>query len=137
MPVRPMRADERAAVEAMMAQLWPEDAPEDYDFGEVVWVWERETGGLGGFVSAALRPWAEGCASAPCPYVEGWWVAPDLRRRGVGGALFAAVEDWARSQGFTELGSDALLENTASRAAHVALGFEPILRLELFRKRLG
>src|SRR5438067_1734925 len=27
-----------------------------------------------------LRPWAEGCKSMPVPYIEGWWVAPDLRR---------------------------------------------------------
>ena len=137
MPVRPMREEDRPAVEAMMAQLWPEDDPDTYDFGEALWVWERETGDLGGYASAALRPWANGCDSTPCPYVEGWWVAPDLRRRGVGRALFAAIEDWARERGFAELGSDAHVENTVSRAAHVSLGFEPTMRLEFFRKRLA
>ena len=96
MPVRPMREDDRPAVAAMMAQLWPDEDPADYDFGEALWVWEGEDGALGGYVAAALRPWANGCQSTPCPYIEGWWVAPELRRRGVGRALFAAVEDWAR-----------------------------------------
>ena len=136
MPVRLTRPDEVPQVQAMMRALWP-DAGE-YDFSdEMVLVWEREGGGLGGFVSYSLRPWAEGCDSTPVPYIEGWWVAPDLRRPGVGRALFAAVEDWCRAHGYTELGSDVEVENDVSQRAHAALGFEPTLRLQFFRKRLG
>ena len=120
----------------MMRALWPDAG--DYDFGdEAVFVWERAEGGLGGFVSFSIRAWAEGCASAPVPYVEGWWVAPDLRRSGVGRALFAAVEQWARENGYVELGSDVELHNAVSIAAHEALGFEPTIRVQYFRKKLG
>jgi aminoglycoside 6'-N-acetyltransferase I len=59
-----------------------------------------------------------------------------MRRQGVGRALIAAVEVWARKQGLKELGSDTELENGSSIAAHAALGFEPTQRLQCFRKRL-
>ena len=136
MPVRAMRPDELPAVEAMVRALWPA-APEPYDFGdEQVLVWARDGGDLGGFISFSLRPWAEGCDATPVPYIEGWWVAPDLRRTGVGRTLVAAVEDWCRAHGFDELGSDVEVDNAASLRGHEALGFEPTLRLQFFRRRL-
>lgn len=119
----------------MMAALLGEDGPYDFS-GETVFVWERATDGLGGFISVSLRPWAEGCGSEPVPYIEGWWVAPDLRGAGVGRKLVAAVEQWCRKQGFMELGSDVELDNIASLQAHAALGFEPTIRLQFFRKIL-
>ena len=72
----------------------------------------------------------------PVPYVEGWWVASDLRRSGVGRALIEAIEQWCRANGYAELGSDVELDNAPSLAAHAALGFEPTLRLQFFRKRV-
>jgi aminoglycoside 6'-N-acetyltransferase I len=130
-----MHPDEVTEVQAMMRALWP--AEDAYDFSnEMVLVWEREDGGLGGLISFSLRPWAEGCDSTPVPYIEGWWVAPDLRRTGVGGALIAAVERWCLERGYRELGSDVELGNDVSLRAHAALGFEPTVRLQFFRKRL-
>ena len=130
-----MRDGDRPAVIAMMTELWP-DFDGDYRDEEVV-VWERDDGTLGGFASYALRPWAEGCASMPVPYLEGWWVAPELRRRGVGRALVAAIEAWARAHGHVELGSDALVDNHTSHAAHAALGFDEVERVVAYRKRLA
>lgn len=136
MPVRPLRSEELPAAIEMMRALWPTES--DYDFSdEQVFVWEREGGGLGGFVSFSLRAWAEGCEATPVPYIEGWWVAPDLRQSGVGRALVAAVEAWCRAHGHRELGSDVELENVDSLRAHAALGFEPTLRLQYFRKPLS
>ena len=116
----------------MMRALWP--TPDPYDFrDESVFVWQRDDGsGLGGFVSFSIRPWAEGCDSSPVPYIEGWWVAPDLRGTGVGRALVDAVERWGLEHGYWELGSDVDLNNEASLRAHAALGFEPTLRLQSF-----
>jgi len=135
MTVRAMRDDEVVEVGAMMTALWPDF---DGDFGgDRVLVWERGTDGqLGGFVAYGVRERGEGCDTAPVPWIEGWWVAPDLRRTGVGRALVAAVEAWAREAGYAELGSDALVENEVSLTAHAAIGFEATERLQYFRKRL-
>lgn len=135
MTVRDMRPGDLPALVSMMRRLWPEAG--EYDFSdETVFVWERENGDIGGFASLSVRPWAEGCDSSPVPFVEGWWVAADLRGRGVGGRLMRAAEEWCRTRRFRELGSDVELTNTASLDAHAALGFEPTIRLQYFRKRL-
>jgi aminoglycoside 6'-N-acetyltransferase I len=135
MSVRLMHTGERAEVTAMMQMLWPEAG--DHDFSdETVYVWDSADGRLGGFVSFSIRPWAEGCESEPVPYIEGWWVEPDLRLQGIGRALFAAVETNCRDNGYVELGSDAEVGNADSAKAHAALGFKPTLRLQFFRKRL-
>jgi aminoglycoside 6'-N-acetyltransferase I len=130
-----MAPREEPDVVEMMRTLWP--GGDAYDFSdETVYVWERDGGGLGGFISFSMRPWAEGCESRPVPYIEGWWVAPDLRRAGVGRALVDAVEQWCRVEGYPELASDVELDNDVSLRAHVSLGFEPTARVQFFRKRL-
>jgi aminoglycoside 6'-N-acetyltransferase I len=91
---------------------------------------------LMGFAELSIRAYAEGCRTDRVAYLEGWYVAPDVRNRGVGGALIAAAEAWARSQGCVELASDAELTNEASAAAHRALGFVEVGRVRCFRKDL-
>lgn len=136
MTAREMRPDEEAQVEAMKRALWP-DYDGRRDPGERAFVWERPNGGLGGFAIIALRAWGDSCDSAPCPWLEGWWVAADLRRTGVGRALVAAAERALIADGFTELGSDADLDNHVSIEAHQRLGFTPTDRQQLFRKVLA
>lgn len=63
-------------------------------------------------------------------------MAADLRGSGVGRALISAVEEWCWANGHCELGSDVELGNPVSLQAHAALGFEPTLRLQFFRKQL-
>jgi aminoglycoside 6'-N-acetyltransferase I len=89
-----------------------------------------------GFVELSIRPYAEGCATDRVAFVEGWYVEADHRGRGVGAALMAAAEEWARASRCTELASDTQLHNEASIAAHTALGFEETERLVCFRKSL-
>ncbi len=132
-----MRAEDRAAVIEMMHALWHDFDDDDSELERGnVFVWERESGGLGGFATYSLRPFADGCASRPIPYLEGWYVAPDLRRSGVGRALVVAVEDWAKAGGYREMASDALLENDVSLKAHASLGFEAVERIQHYRKAL-
>ncbi|MGH8639285.1 MAG: GNAT family N-acetyltransferase, partial [Burkholderiales bacterium] len=80
---------------------------------------------------------AEDCVTDRVAYLEGWYVEPHARRLGIGRALVAAAEDWARAQECTEFGSDAVLENEASAAAHRALGFVETVQIRCFRKFLG
>jgi len=51
-------------------------------------------------------------------------------------ALVAAAEEWARSHGYTELASNADLENHGSHRAHAAAGFEEVERTVHYRKAL-
>ncbi|HEU0223389.1 MAG TPA: GNAT family N-acetyltransferase [Paracoccaceae bacterium] len=132
MMVRPMEPRDREEVRAMLADLYGSPVEEPEKEGDILVA--AEAGALAGCIAIAVRPWADGCETAPVPYVEAWYVAPAFRRRGIGRALMRAAEHWARERGFTELGSDALLDNAASLAAHAALGFLPTQKVQFFRK---
>ena len=101
-----------------------------------VFVVDRGDGSLAGFVEAGSRPYAEGCDTSPVGYVEAWYVDDDLRRQGYGRALLQAAEDWARTQGYHEMASDALLDNETSHRAHRASGYAEVERIVTFRKGL-
>jgi aminoglycoside 6'-N-acetyltransferase I len=129
----------------LRCELWPHESRVEMDIeGRAALVADpplivfvaAEEDGLAGFLELGLRSVAEGCATSPVPYVEGWYVAPDWRRRGVGGALMSAAEQWSRERGYTELGSDTEELNRLSRDAHAALGFEEVETLVVFRKAL-
>jgi aminoglycoside 6'-N-acetyltransferase I len=129
----------------MRIALWPDEpsAATDTDMrawlerpDAAVFVAARPDGSLCGFVEVASRPYAEGCETSPVGYIEGWYVDADVRREGYGRALLEAAEDWARSEGYTEMASDALLDNTLSHRAHERCGYNEVERLVTFRKPL-
>jgi aminoglycoside 6'-N-acetyltransferase I len=127
--------------------LWPEEAaqhPEEINNfflnrikkpGEV-FILERNTGLLGGFIELNIRDYAEGSNNEAVPYIEGWYVDADLRRQGFGKKLIIRAEQWAVEKGYNELASDALLENAGSIAAHKALNFIETGRIACFIKKI-
>jgi aminoglycoside 6'-N-acetyltransferase I len=143
-PVTPADFDEWLR---MRSALWP-DCPAEHHQREMeealdnpaalaTFVAERPEGGLCGFLEASLRNYADGCDTSPVGYLEGWYVDPDWQRRGVGRALVAAAESWAAGKGCQEMASDCLLDNQASLAAHLALGYAEAERLIHFCKPLA
>ena len=90
-----------------------------------------------GFAEVSRRAYAEGCETSPVGFLEGWYVIPERRGQGVGRALLAAAEAWARTLGCREFASDAVADNAVGAAAHRALGFEEVVVLRCFRKSLS
>jgi aminoglycoside 6'-N-acetyltransferase I len=90
-----------------------------------------------GFVEVALRLQAEGCRSSPVGYIEGWFVVPEARRKGIGRALLERAEAWAVSQGCREIASGAEMDNEVGRAAHRGSGYQEVTRLAHFRKDMS
>ena len=94
-------------------------------------------GEVTGFAEVSLRSdYVNGCETSPVAFLEGIYVRPEQRRRGVGRALVAAAEQWGREQGCSEMGSDALLANDESHRFHGGAGFEETERVVYFRKPL-
>jgi aminoglycoside 6'-N-acetyltransferase I len=90
-----------------------------------------------GLVEAAKRVnYVNGTSSSPVAFIEGLYVVPEARRRGVARALVEAVAKWASQEGCTELAFDALLDNRTAHAVHRALGFEETERVVYFRRPL-
>jgi aminoglycoside 6'-N-acetyltransferase I len=151
--VRPVEPPDAARWVSMRAALWP-----DQDHASLVGEVERyfaaprrgvgampeavfvavttESRDLVGFAEASRRAYAEGCETSPVGFLEGWFVASEWRRRGVGRALVAACEAWARELGCQEFASDALADNQVSAVAHAALGFEEVEVIRCFRKAM-
>jgi aminoglycoside 6'-N-acetyltransferase I len=125
--------------------LWPE-GPEAEHRREVERFFEgrptaavlvaEDRSGLLGFAELSIRAYAEGCRTDRVGYLEGWFVRPEARHRGIGGRLIAAAEAWARSMGCVEFASDAEVDNEASAAAHRAAGFSEVGLIRCFRKDL-
>lgn len=97
---------------------------------------EDANGHAVGLAELSIRPCAEGCRSDRVAYLEGWFVVPEARGRGVGRELIAAAEEWGRSQGCCEFASDTQADNEVSTAAHRALGFMEVGLVRCFRKDL-
>jgi aminoglycoside 6'-N-acetyltransferase I len=90
-----------------------------------------------GFIEGSIRnDYVNGTGSSPVGFVEGVYVAPGWRRQGIARQLFAAIGDWARARGCSELASDALIDNEISQCAHRALGFRETERVVYFSKPL-
>lgn len=118
--------------------LWPDCPPERHAVekqlylrspGIVLFAVEPATDHAFAFAEVSLRTSpVTGSNAAFTPYLEGWYVDPAWRNRGVGAALIERACDWARNAGYLELASDTEIDNTASQAAHQRLGFREIER---------
>jgi len=90
-----------------------------------------------GFAQCQLRhDYVEGCETSPVGFLEGVYVDPACQRKGIARQLVTACEDWARSLGCSEFGSDCEIDNVESLAFHLAIGFEEAGRTIWFNKKL-
>ena len=146
--IREAQAGDAPAWIAMRAQLWPDAsagslaqdtstyfASRGRAIALLAFAGDNEAVG---FAEATIRTdYVNGTDSSPVGFLEGWYVAPAWRARGIGRALVAAVEQWTRDRGCVELASDTWLDHVDSQRAHVGCGFEETERIVYFRKRLS
>ena len=144
--VRPIAERDLSEWFRLRRKLWDATADDDHkaemldilEHSDTQLVVVADTGDskLAGFLEASIRPFVEDCESDSVGYLEGWFVDPEHRRKGLGRTLVAAAEEWARNKGCTEMASDAELGNDMSLAAHTKLGYEETSRLVHLRKEL-
>ena len=78
-----------------------------------------------GFLSLALRhDYVEGTCSSPVGYIEGIYVKPDFRNKGIAKEFIGFAKKWSIEKGCSELASDCELSNNASRIFHNKIGFK-------------
>jgi aminoglycoside 6'-N-acetyltransferase I len=145
--VREIRDSDREAWLAMRAALWPHctserhvtEMHEYFSSNGPMAIFVADDGGteLCGFAEVSLRPSAEGCTTKPVGYLEGIYVRPDCRGRGIGRLLVEATRRWAASRGCAEFASDCHADNEVSIAFHRRVGFEAASSLVHFRLGKG
>jgi len=129
MRIRPVTAADTPAVAALSGELGYETETGDMAArlaavlaapGHAVFAAEGGDGAVLGWVHVCARLLL---IDPPSAFVEGLVVAPGERRRGVGRALMAAAEDWARGRGaqVIRLRSGATRED--AHAFYRALGY--------------
>jgi aminoglycoside 6'-N-acetyltransferase I len=148
-PVPTVRRATRADIDTWLAlrvALWPDQSPDamrlempamldDPRWVVLLALWPHDE--VVGMAEANTRTdYVNGCETSPVGFLEAIYVVPAARRQGVARRLVDAVAAWTRSNGLTELASDALPDNTDSHGMHRALGFSETERVVFFRRRV-
>lgn len=117
-------------------ELWQEMTELAVDRKAAVFLAE-ENGKAVGFAQCQLRSdYVEGAKSKPVEYLEGIYVEPECRRKGVASELLRHCQQWAKAQGCAEFASDCEWSNSVSRQFHVGTGFREANRIICFLKKL-
>ena len=128
---------------SLRSRLWPEGTESEHlrymadalARGHFVRLASGPDGSAVGFVEASRRvDYVNGTSTSPVAFLEGLYVEPTARRKGLARALVAEVERWAAAQGCSELASDSPIESVMAHATHKALGFEETERVVYFRR---
>ena len=117
MPIRPVGPRDAAVWEQLRTELWPTEprthAPEIAQFfagtlaePQAVLIAEDDTGTIIAIAELSIRRDIPGLESKPTGYVEGLYVMPTHRGRGIARALLNASRDWARAQHCVAFASD-------------------------------
>jgi len=149
--IHPVTRADAGAWSTLRQALWPETPAPDHalaieryfwgEGGEVACLVAQVPEGIVGFVELSVR-WAPdgspaaGGAHDRIAYLEGWYVHPAWRHRGIGRALVSAGEAWARAQRCQSFASECPLAAVAAQALHHALGFRTSAPLLHYRKPL-
>lgn len=131
----------------LRGQLWP-DCPDGDHREEMAAMFRKPTqfaafvaragdGSAIGFAEAALRhDHVDGASSSPVAFLEGIFVAPTARRRGIARRLVESVARWGRELGCREFASNTLADDAESHAFHRAAGFAETERVVFFLRKL-
>ena len=91
-----------------------------------------------GFAEISIRSdHVEGTRESPVPYLEGWYVDREYRGQGIGKALIKSAEEFSLQLGYSELASDAELDDQESITIHKNIGFKEVGRTVHFVKKIN
>jgi GNAT superfamily N-acetyltransferase len=90
--------------------------------GSSVLIAEDDRGRRLGFIHVTEEP---DYYAGPCGHIGDVVVAREARGRGVGTALLAAAERWARARGYRLLTLNVFIDNTEARSMYERAGYSP------------
>ncbi|MDI9863642.1 GNAT family N-acetyltransferase [Flectobacillus sp. DC10W] len=144
--IQEISRDNISAIAHLATLLWSDTTQEEMlSHFEEVYLSEHPTAFLLkqdqkdiGFIELSVRQdYVEGAEDLPVAYIEGIYVDQSFRKKGLAIQLIHKAEQWARSQGYTQLCSDSELDNIGSVTFHQKDGFEEAGRIICFVKNLN
>lgn len=143
--IQPLTLEKLGTVTNFALRLWPNNVYEDlidefksliHQDNQRVFLYHDNHLDVG-FAHVSLRvDYVEGTETSPVGFLEGIFVLPEYRNRGIARALITACEQFAKENGCTEFASDCELTNIDSILMHEKLGFEETNRIVCFKKRI-
>ena len=130
---------------ALACKLWEHHTEEEMlpEMGEIIrnpdaaFFLAMEADKTVGFAQCQLRhDYVEGTDGSPVGYLEGIYVLPEDRHRGIAKALLSEGEKWAAGKGCSQFASDCELHNTESLRFHLGVGFAEANRIICFVKKI-
>jgi len=98
----------------------------------------KENGTPVGFVTVSIKKeHVPGATTYPVGYLEGLYIKKEYRNKGIARELVKTAEDWIKSKGCKEIGSDTWDWNKESIEFHKKLGFTVHSTLVHFIKKLS
>lgn len=86
-----------------------------------------------GLVELSSRNIVDGCLSSPVAYLEGLYLKNAYRGRGFGKETIKIISRWCEEKGFSELATDADLNNLNAQDFYKTVGFKEMERVVEFR----
>lgn len=130
----------------MALQLWPDNTYDGLreelikilnNEKETILLYKLENEFIG-FNHVAIRhDYVEGSNTSPVGFIEGIFVKENHRGKGIGKILVRSGEEWAKSRGCTQMGSDVEFHNVESYNFHKKIGYTEVNRIICFLKNIG
>ncbi|MBD7964042.1 aminoglycoside 6'-N-acetyltransferase [Fictibacillus norfolkensis] len=87
------------------------------------------------FIHISVRSdYVEGSQDSPTGFIEGIYVKPEYRKKGISKKLIEKGESWLKTKGCSQIGSDIEQSNITSYHFHKSVGFKEVNRLIAFIK---
>jgi len=146
MQLAPIQLSQFAQWKAMRKAIYPvlDDRFDEQEMKQIVghpdWFCYFLTdadGTLLGLVELSSRNIVDGCLSSPVAYIEGLYLKPEYRHRGLGKEVIELLRSWCRERSFSELATDAQLANEAAQRFYRAAGFQETDRVVEFRIQIN
>ncbi|MBH0156151.1 GNAT family N-acetyltransferase [Fictibacillus sp. 5RED26] len=89
------------------------------------------------FIHISVRSdYVEGSKDSPTGFIEGIYVKPEYRKKGISKKLIEKGESWLKTKGCSQIGSDIEQSNDTSYHFHKSVGFKEVNRLIAFIKEI-
>lgn len=104
--------------------------------GQCGFLYEENGEALGAIHLSVRNDYVNGTKSSPVLFIEGIYVNPEHRWKGIGKILMDFSVTYAKENGFKQVASDCLLSNHTSEKFHKGCGFEETERVIYFVKNV-